>query len=350
MDVRVISLTSLGLIGGQLNSQGISVRALGLGSGSVSPIALIRLAAWLRNERADIIQTWMYHANLLGGLAARLVLRVPVLWGLHHVLGTATDELKPRTLQIARISARLSALIPDRIICCAESVMNSHIRNGYAARKMVVIPNGVDVNRFHPDSQAQATLRTELGVDRATPLVGMFARYHPAKDHATFIRAASILRDKVADVHFVLCGDRVDGANQKISAQLEAAGLARHFHLLGVRSDMPRLYAGLDLASLSSRSEAFPLMVCEAMACAVPCVTTDVGDCAHIIADTGRVVPVGDAEALAAAWLGILQLTPSAASALGARARKRICSEFTGEITARRYLELYHQLLSAGSK
>jgi glycosyltransferase involved in cell wall biosynthesis len=347
VDVRVISLTTLGSVGVEMSASGISVRELGLGSPALNPLPLLRVGAWLRRERADIIHTWMYHANLLGGIAARLTSRVPVVWGLHHVLGTDTSDLKPATLRIARSGARLSALIPNRIVCCGAAVMDSHVRNGYAADRMLWIPNGVDVARFRPDPAARASIRSELGLDLATPLIGLFARYHPVKDHGTFFRAASILHKKDSSVHFVLCGDGVDSANADISAKLAISGLTRHVHLLGLRSDLPRLYAALDLASLSSRSEAFPLVVCEAMASAVPCVTTNVGDCAHIIADTGRVVPAGDAEALAAAWLEMLRLGRVPASSLGQRARARISAEFNAETTSHRYFELYDELMSA---
>lgn len=343
-DVHLISLTTCGQVGHALSVAGVSVRALGLRPDSIDALRLVRLGMWLRYEHADIVQTWMYHANLLGGLAARLVGPAPTVWGLHHVLDAEGGGLKPRTLQIARMGARLSGIIPSRIICCGQAVMNSHIDRGYAPQRMVVIPNGVDVSRFRPDASAAREMRAELGVDDATPLIGMVARYHPAKDHRSFIGAAALLHQKRPEAHFVLCGAGADPANAQLSMQVQAVGLRDSFHLLGVRSDLPRIYSGLDVAALSSRSEAFPLVLCEAMACGIPCVATSVGDCAHIVGNAGRLVPAGETLAMASAWLDLLQLQPSDRAALAERARERIRSEFDVELTARRYLELYREL------
>jgi glycosyltransferase involved in cell wall biosynthesis len=127
---------------------------------------------------------------------------------------------------------------------------------------------------------------------------------------------------------------------------LEQHGVRERFLLLGARGDMPRVLAALDLATLSSAyGEAFPLSIGEAMACGIPSVVTDLGDCAHLVGETGRVVPPRNPEALARAWEDILSLEPDARARLGLAARERIATHFALPRIAERYLALYRGVL-----
>jgi glycosyltransferase involved in cell wall biosynthesis len=210
---------------------------------------------------------------------------------------------------------------------------------------MVVIPNGFDLSELRPDPAARQDVRRELEVGERAPLVGMAARFHPQKDHASFLEAAKILHGRLPDVRFLLCGDGVTCENRALSDRVRQAGLADHAHLLGVRGDVPRLLAALDVAVLSSVGEAFPLVLGEAMACGVPCVATDVGDAARIIGETGEVVPPRDPAALAAALERVLNLEPERRRELGMAARQRIEENYSIERIAKRYEDLYSEAL-----
>ena len=174
--------------------------------------------------------------------------------------------------------------------------------------------------------------------------------YDPFKDHANFLRAAAALKGRLPDVHFLLCGYRVDPGNETLASMVAALGLRGHCHLLGPRRDVPRLQAGLDLATSSSVSEAFPLAIGEAMACGVPCVATDVGDSASIIGETGRVVPPHDPRALAAAWEELLALAPDARRRLGQAARLRVQERYELVSITRRYENVYETLCAGGGR
>jgi glycosyltransferase involved in cell wall biosynthesis len=148
-------------------------------------------------------------------------------------------------------------------------------------------------------------------------------------------------------VQFLLAGDGVEPHNTQLSAWIAETGVAERFHLLGARDDMHRLTAALDVALVSSAfGEAFPLVVGEAMACAVPCVVTDVGDAAFMVGDGGRVVPARDPAALAEAALELLTQRPQERAALGQRARERIASEFELSAVVARYADLYDEVLA----
>jgi glycosyltransferase involved in cell wall biosynthesis len=202
---------------------------------------------------------------------------------------------------------------------------------------MVVIPNGFDTDMFRPDNGARASLRRELGLDPEIPLIGLVARYHPQKDHATFFRAAGILHEEMPHVRFVLCGQGVTGANEEITAMAAGAGVEDSVHLLGRRADIPRIQAALDVASSSASSgEGFPNIIGEAMACGVPCVVTAAGDSAEIVDGCGTAVPPGDAPGLAAGWKTVLSMNSDARRELAESCRHRIVNKYEiGTVTAR---------------
>lgn len=341
----VVSLTDIGPIGDELRAIGIPVRALGMRPGAPSPWVVPRLARLLRHEQPDVIQTWMYHADFIGGLAGRLVGDVPIAWNIRQS-NLDRQGMKRTTLWTAKACARLSRRIPERIVCCGESAREVHAAFGYASDRMVVIPNGFDLDTFSPDSAARASVRRELGLSPDAVLIGRVARFDPQKDHASFIRAAALLHSCMPDIHFVLCGDGISWENSVLVDQIDTAGLRAHVHPLKRRSDVPRLQASFDVAtSSSSYGEGFPNTIGEAMACGVPCVVTDVGDSARIVGDTGRVVSPRDPVALAAAWHELLQAEPAARARLGSAARERITARFSLPAIAAQYEALYDEMI-----
>jgi glycosyltransferase involved in cell wall biosynthesis len=152
------------------------------------------------------VQTWLYHADLLGGLAARFARSIPVVWGIHHTPSRA-DSMRSATRLVLRMNAMLSGTIPRRIVCCSESALDAHARRGYRRERMLVIHNGVDATRFRPDAEARAAVRRELGLPPEAKLIGMFARFHPQKDHGAFIEAAGRVLQEQPRLHVVLAGD-----------------------------------------------------------------------------------------------------------------------------------------------
>jgi glycosyltransferase involved in cell wall biosynthesis len=345
IDGEVLSLTDENPLGERIRNNGISVEALHARRGFPDLRLIRRLRSVIREQRFDLIQTWMYHADLIGGLAAYRQ-DVPVIWGIHHTIARRSD-LKPATYAIALVNALLSHPIPARIICCAESSRATHLALGYDQSKMVVIPNGTDTTVFQPDAVARVRVRQELGLPLHTLLVGFCGRFDAQKDHQTFIRAAGLLNSKMQGIHFVLWGSSVDPENGILRDWIASEGLSAQFHLLGLRPDSAHLMAALDISSLaSSHGEAFPLVIGEAMSSGVPCTVTDVGDMAHLVGETGRVVLPRHPEALAAAWEDLLSFAPDARIRLGGLARQRIVDFFSLEVMATAYAKLYQDIIS----
>lgn len=344
---EVISLTDIGPVGAKIQQLGIPVRALHM-NGWNMPLATFRLAFWLRRSGPDIVQTWMYHADLVGGIAIMLsFLRIPVIWGIRQ--SDLHPQLsKKRTIWVARLSSFLSDWIPSRIIINSEKGKNVHRAFGYSSKNMVVVPNGFDTDRFYPNPDARSSIRKELGISPGTPLIGCIARFDPQKDHRTFVEAARILQASLPSVHFLLCGRGVTWENRELTAWIGSDSLKDLFHLLGERDDTPCIIAALDIATLSAAyGEGFPNVLGEAMACGIPCVATDVGDSKNIIKDTGITVAVGDATGIAEGWERMLRMGEYERGELGRRARERVVQHFSISRVVEQYHSLYKEIYVA---
>jgi glycosyltransferase involved in cell wall biosynthesis len=342
-DSEVVSMTDIGPIGQKIKALGVPVRALGMRRGVPNPSGVLRLARWLRRERPQVVQTWMYQADLVGGLAAALAGRVPVVWGVHS---TGLDPRKTTRLKrwTVRACVFASRVLPSRIVYCSQSSKDTHEALGYTKGAGVVVPNGADPEQFFPDTEARESVRSELGVASEGPLVGLVARFDPAKDHLTFVRAAALLHDRLPHVGFVLCGNGITWENRQLARWIDEAGVRACFYLLGPRTDIPRLTAALDISTSSSYyGEAWPLAVGEAMACGLPCVVTEVGDSPLIVGQTGLSVQPKDPQALADAWHKLLTMGQEERAALGAAARRRIERHFSLPEAVASYERLYER-------
>lgn len=336
----VISLMNKGEIGPRIEALGIPVYALGMRRGLPNPLMVLRLARLLRQLQPSLVHTWMYHADLLGGLAARLAGCRRVIWGIRHSNLSKTEN-KRSTLAVVGLCAWLSGWLPVQVLSCSQRAKEVHAAVGYVDEKIHVIPNGFDLARFAPDATARASLCAELGLPPDVPLVGVVARFDAQKNHIGFVQAAA----KVPLVHFVLAGTGVDNRNAALQAAISAhPGLQARMHLLGRRDDVPRLMAALDVLASPSHGEAFPNVLGEAMACGVPCVVTDAGDSGEIVGRTGRVVAVGDMVAMAQQLLEVLHLPAADRAALGRQARARVQAEYEIGHVAGLYQAFYERV------
>lgn len=338
----VISLQSPGDLASEVRELGVQARTLRL-TPLRYPLAVPTLRAWFRRERPDVVQTWMYHADAVGGLAARAAGIRGVAWGLH------AGPRPPRGANwkmdfVLPALARASHVVPDTIVCCSATTKRVHLEAGYDPERMVVIRNGFEVQDEH-DVNARSEVRRELGMSVDAPLVLWVGRFHPQKDLETMAEAAGLIVKQERTARIVVCGSGLDAGNAELRGLLQRAQALEHTSLLGVRGDPGRLYAAADLVfSSSAFGEGLPMVLGEAMASGTPVVATDVGDSADLVDDPVRVVPPRDAGRLAAAVLAIIKLDKARRLALGERDRARVAAEFSLAGMAAAYQTLYRDL------
>jgi glycosyltransferase involved in cell wall biosynthesis len=302
---------------------------------------LVRLRRVLKTLRPQIVHGYLAVANELT-IFARCSVGSKAVWGVRASM-LETHESYWRVTILSKIASLLSRF-SHLIISNSTAGLKFHAKNGYPRKRMEVVPNGIDSNRFHPQRSLGEALRKEWGIERNQILIGRIGRLAPMKDYATFLKAARILQDRQPRARFICIGDG-DGRYREEMLRLCRDLQFKHEVLwLPGRDDMPAVYNALDLsASSSSMAEGFPNVICEAMACAVPCASTDVGDTRQIIGDTGEVVPVGDADRLAGA---LEKLINGDLPAQGAAARARIEREFSTRALVERTQDLLTKLVA----
>ncbi|MGA9723574.1 MAG: glycosyltransferase [Candidatus Binatus sp.] len=320
----------------------VPFQCLGMRPGVPNLPAIYRLTAIVRAARPHVLQTWMYHADLLGLLVGRLTRTPAIAWNLRRSF-VGMSEHGWLSRMVLRAAVRFSPE-PDAVVTNSLAGQRTHKALGYRPRRWVWIPNSLDADRFRPDDSAPAALRAELGLAADTRLVGLVARFIPIKGHRNFASVIGILAKQNPDVHFVLVGQGIEQSNELLIRILQSSGAFERIHLLGERRDVQRVIAGLDVACSSSHGEGFPNTVGEALACGVPCVVTDVGDSALLVEAEGKVVAPGAPQAFAEACQKLLALSTEQRREMGLRARRRIQSKYSIRTIVARYEELYEQL------
>jgi glycosyltransferase involved in cell wall biosynthesis len=349
MEHVVVSLGDEGTIGPRIAALGVPVHCLGLKRNAPNPFRALSILPLAQRIAPQLIQGWMYHGNLMASLAAvalrktapRNVLgQKPVLWNIRQ---TVYDLRRERwlTAKLIRQGARLSSG-PAAIIYNSQTSASQHEELGYRAEKRVIIPNGFDCQVLRPDEAARKAVRAELGITDDTVLVGLVARYHPMKDHVGFLKAAALVVQSHPQTRFVLVGAGVSSTQPELAEGIQQNELGDRVILLRERSDIPRLNNAFDIGcSASAWGEGFSNSIGEAMACGVPCAVTNVGDSAYIVADTGFVAPPHAPEALAEAIGRLIEIGQPGRQQIGAKARKRIETEFSLSAIVEKYENLY---------
>lgn len=342
---QVVALLPGGAMAGPMRNAGAVVEELDLLGGLSLLTGSAQLARLARRFRPHVIHGWLYHGNL-GALLARAALpeRTPLIWGVRQSLPTLDGENA-----FARTAIHLNKWLsrqPDCLLFNSNTSLDQHRSFGFEMRHARHLPNGFATDRFAPHAADRARLRAAWGVEEDEVVFGLLARHHPVKDHAGFLEAAHRVAHARPKTRFVLAGTGVDPSNDVLARQVTDSGLGDRVHLLGERQDVPAVLAALDVYVSSSRAEAFSNSVGEAMACALPCVVTAVGDSPQVVADTGCVVPPAKPEELADAMLRMVDLGPAGRAALGAKARARVQSVFSLDAVAAQHAALYRELVA----
>ena len=333
------------MYGARIRALGVPVYTLGLSTGLPGPKAVWWLRRLMSEIRPEVIQGWMYHGNVAASIAARLTPgpHPAAAWNVRQSLYSLAAE-KPLTRQMIRANRWASAGV-DTIIYNSRLSREQHEAFGFSAGHGLVIPNGFDTERFQPDRECGRATREALEIPWEAMVIGHVARFHPMKDHASFLRAAVEVMRQRDDVLCLLAGREVNLENPGL-AGIVPAEMEGRFRFVGERDDVPNLMRAMDVFCQSSWSEAFPNVLGEAMALAVPCVATDVGDSRDIVGNTGVVVPASDHVALFRGILNMMGSTSEERAALGRAARARIEARYALPSVVEQYRGLYERVVS----
>lgn len=338
---RVVSLMPPGPLAERLARASIPVDHLDMRRSRPSISAVSKLVRLIRAWRPDLVQTWLYHADLLGLICAKLsMVRPKVVWNL-RCARMDLEHYSPMTARVLRVCTMLSAR-PDAIVANSRAAVDHHRALGYRPNRYEVVPNGFDTGLFRPDPRARARFRAELGVADQIPLLGLAARFDPMKDVPGFLDALALAAGE-RDLRAALMGPGLGPDNPELAALIRERGLKRICLPLGVRRDLHTLLPGLDLMVSSSRGESFPNVLGEAMACGVVCVATDVGDTKLLLGDTGAVVLPENPGELSRAVLETLNRKDF--KELQTKARERIRDGFSLDRTIHLYTDIYQSLI-----
>lgn len=303
----VVSLTGRDIYGPKFEAEGIQVLALDMPRRRITFIGLIRLWRIIRNEKPDVVQTWMYHSDLIGGIVAKLAGVKKIIWGVVHFnLGKSVTPLSTRI--VAKLCAMFSGVIPNIIISCSEKAIGVHRKIGYS-NKFRYIPLGFDMQELFIDNAAREEVRRKWALSEIDVVIGCVARWDPQKDHKNLVTAFTSISAQYPGVKCVLIGPRMNTENEELLQMVHKIyGNGKDLILSGVADSIYSVMNALDIHILPSLGEAFPNVVAEAMGCGIPCVVTDVGDASIIVDSTGWVVPPGNSKALALAIGNALEM------------------------------------------
>jgi glycosyltransferase involved in cell wall biosynthesis len=314
-------------------------------------IALWRLYRTMRRERFGIVHTHTPKAALLGqyaALLARVPLRLHTIHGLYF-----PGNMKPRRRWVYVLLERITMLFSHMNLSQNPEDIPTAIQERICSPDRIqLIGNGIDLAQFDPSEQTperRAQIRSKIGLSPDHKVVGMVARLVAEKGYREMLEAADIIKQRSPNARFVFIGpiepEKRDALDPAIIADM---GLDDVVYFLGHRRDMADLYAVMDVLALPSYREGFPRAPMEAAAMGVPSVVTDIRGCRQTVVDgvTGYLVPVRDAEALAARILELLS-DDEKRLAFGRAARQKALAEFDERTVFSRVLETYSQLQTA---
>jgi glycosyltransferase involved in cell wall biosynthesis len=304
-EMRVVTFYPEGEFREELLAADVEVLDLGKrGRWDLVPMA-IRLSKMIAAWKPSVLYTWMPAENLSGSLMKMRHRRLKVVWAIQSAW-VRLDLYDLPTRLLYRLEP-FGARFADAIVANSRAGAETGVARGMPREKMEIIRNGVDCERFVFSPDRGARLRERWGIPPGHRVVGIVGRLDPVKDHETFVRAAAIVAERERDVEFVCIGAAEKNDLARLLDLARGLSLGERFRWVGPSDDMPAAYSALDLLALSSVAEGMPNVVTESMACGIPAVVTDVGDCRDLVEDSRFVVPPRSPEALAGAMLEALK-------------------------------------------
>lgn len=340
--VHIATMLVTGQLPRELAEAGIPVTWLDMRRGVPDLRAVIRLARLIRAYQPRIVHSHMTHANLLARVTRPFV-RVPVWIGTLH--GLKMHRVKGGSTRLRELAYRLTDRFADLTTTVCHAAAASYVADGSVPpRKLAVLPNGVDTERFCPDAGVREHSRRQLGWDRSFVWLAV-GRFELPKAYHHMIYAFAGLRSGY-NSRLIVCGD--GSLRRQMERLAETLGIADRVDFLGVRRDVPELMKAADAFVMSSTTEGMPMVLLQASASGLPIVATDVGGNSEVVSDhSGFLVTPGDSAALAAAMQHMESLAPAARARMATAGRAQTVAAYDRGCIASRWERLYRELLSS---
>ncbi|MBU0911561.1 MAG: glycosyltransferase [Gammaproteobacteria bacterium] len=339
--ILVISLTDIGKIGQDIEQLGLKVHALNMNGALSFPIALFRLIQIFKATTPDVIQSWMYHADLLAGIAARICGIKNIVWG---VRGTNPPIGNKQTFFIMKMCAFLSRVIPKKIIYVSQSALDSHVSYGYNKKKSVYVHNGIQLDSINFDIEGRALIRKKLGIPDTDTLVGTLGRFHADKGQDLLMNSIQQLLPNHPNVSFVFVGRGCDKLPEITGLGDKQDSKAPKIYFIGEQHNIQQWLSAFDIYCLPSRTEGFPNSLLEAMLLGLPCVATPAGDTVIIAADTVSVTADISSESITENLSAMLSLTSEQRIQLGKKASAHVKKYFSIEKAHENFAKVYAEI------
>ncbi|MHA5067735.1 glycosyltransferase [Cetobacterium somerae] len=336
-ELEVISMMDKGITGSKIEKLGIKVHALNMKRGIPNLNGIIKAINLCKN--ADIIQSWMYHADLFSFIISKFCKPKKLIWGIRRS-NLEWNKNKKSTIIIAKINSILSRYV-NKIVSCSIVATEVHKKIGFDSKKLITIPNGFAIDKFYNIKESKEQLCKEFNITSEKKIFSLVGRWEVLKDHDNCLKALKILSKKREDFILILCGTNITEENQKLLDLIKENNLEEKVLLLGRREDIPKIMSATDVYISSSSGEGFPNVIGEAMACETICVVTDVGDSAYIVGETGEIVPRKNPLLLAKAIEKVLNYSEEEKSIKQKSARQRIIDNFEILNITKKYTNLY---------
>lgn len=339
----VISLKGPGKYFSLLKKLKINVYCLNLNFYSI--YKFFYLLKFLQQLKPDLVQTWLVHADFLGGIAAKLIGIKKIIWNIRYS-DFKIGRAKTLTIFLVKLLSVLSFSIPKLIIIVSKNARKIYAQKGYDFKKLKFIPNGYDLSILKPDKIKKKIFNKKIKLVKKLPVLGNVARYDPKKDHSNLLRALSIIQSKKISFVCYLFGSNINRNNVKLVAEIKRLRLTKYIKLLNQSDNISEVMNGIDIYIQSSRyGEGFPNVVAESMACGTPAIVTDVGDASFIVGDTGWIVkpnnPIDLAKAIEEA---ISELSTKKWKIRSNRSRLRIKKNFEINKMLKSYNKSWHEV------
>lgn len=339
--VSVVSLSNKGRIGIELENLGIIVTTINFKT-FLFPFSLFRLFIFILKLKPEIVQTWMYHSDFIGGILSKILGINKIFWNIRN-----SDIPQGRfslTFLIRLINSRLSFFIPKKIFCNSFSGKVSHVNLGYCEDKIIVVPNCFEIKEDKFNNSKSSFMST-YGLSNNHVIIGAIGRFDKLKDYKNFVLASSLVSDEFSNVKFVLIGKDLDKKNSLLNKWIKDSNQINNFILFGFRNDVDFFLSEiLDIFCLPSLSEGFPNVLMEAMAYGVPCVSTNVGDAEIILDGNGILVPPNNFHELALGLITMINTPLSVRQKMGLVTKQLIKNKYSVSNISNIYKNIYNEI------